>query len=375
MSSTSLVNLLVDLDERYASDAQARERIARAGYGLSTTDGASDPALAWIDETFGGAWSSEVAVAGCALATREKDVAGFAAFDPRGLRYAWLRGVARESDVGVFGPIGVAPEHRGTAVGPALLEIALCGLRARGYRRALIGATSDALTPYYRRHADARVVERYDPSEFTPKPVRTVVLASGSGSNFQAVLDRVAAGLPLELVALVTNNAGAFALERAAAASVATAVVPWDRSAQSRAEYDRTLFETVSRCKPELVLLLGWMHLLASEFVEHFRNMLNVHPAFLPLEPERDSVGMPDGETIPAFRGARAVRDALAANSPWVGASVHEVTAATDRGRVLARKPLRVLAGEKEDAVLERLHPIEHQLVAVAIRRWLFERE
>jgi len=123
------------------------------------------------------------------------------------------------------------------------------------------------------------------------------------------------------------------------------------------------------------VLLLGWMHLLEPSFLDAFAQMLNVHPAFLPLEPARDSVGMPDGVTIRAFRGARAVRDALAANSPWVGASVHAVTADTDRGRVLARKPLRVIAGEEEDALLARLHPIEHQLVAIAIKRWLYERE
>ena len=108
-----MINLVVDLDERYASDAAARERIVRAGFDISVGQGAADPALAWIDETFGGAWSSEVAVAGCVLATRDGIPAGFAAFDPRGLRYAWLRGVAREPGVGVFGPFGVAVQYRG----------------------------------------------------------------------------------------------------------------------------------------------------------------------------------------------------------------------------------------------------------------------
>jgi GNAT superfamily N-acetyltransferase len=194
-----LINLVVDLDERYASDVAARERLARAGYDLSVTDGASDPVLAWIDEAFGGAWSSEVAVGAAALATRDGKPAGFAGFDPHGLRYAWLRGVAREPDVGIFGPFGVEKAHRGAlrqaqgdSLGSSLLDIALCGLRARGYRRGLIAATSEGLVPYYERHAGARVVERYDPRSFTPKPVRTVVLASGSGSNFQAVIDRVA---------------------------------------------------------------------------------------------------------------------------------------------------------------------------------------
>jgi phosphoribosylglycinamide formyltransferase 1 len=381
--STSLVNLAVDLDERYASDAAARERIGRAGYGISVESGASDAVLAWIDEIFGGAWSSEVAVAQSVVATFDGAPAGFAAFDPVGLRFAWLRDLAREPGVGIFGPFGVAPTLRGTltgapqgdTLGSSLLHIALCGLRARGYRRALIGATSDALVPYYQRYTGARVVERYDPRSFTRAPVRTVVLASGSGSNFQAVLDRVADGLPLELVALVSNKPGALAIARAERAGIPAIVLPWDRSAVSRAAYDRELLEAVSRCEPELVLLLGWMHLLAPEFVETFPQMFNVHPAFLPLDPARDIVGMPDGVTIPAFRGARAVRDALALGSPWVGASVHEVTTAIDRGRVLARKPLRVISGESEEAVLARLHPIEHQLVGIAIRRWLFERE
>jgi phosphoribosylglycinamide formyltransferase-1 len=374
LSSTNLVNLVVDLDERFADDAAARERLARAGYALETTAGASDPILAWIDLVFGGAWSSEVSVGQCAVATYEGKPAGFAAFDPQGLRYAWLRGIAREPDVGVFGPFGVAPEFRSTAVGPALLQIALCGLRARGYRRALIAATSDGLMPYYARHAGARVVERYDPAQFTPAPVRTVVLASGSGTNFQAVIDRVGTGLPLELAALVSNKPEAFALERARRAGIPAIVLPWLRNEQSRDRYDVALRDTVAQFDPQLVLLLGWMHLLDPAFVEAFPEMLNIHPAFLPLDPSRDSVGMPDGTIVPAFRGPRAVRDALAAGSMWTGASVHEVTVDTDRGRVLARKPLRVDKGEDEDPLLARLHPIEHILVATAIRRWLFER-
>jgi phosphoribosylglycinamide formyltransferase-1 len=374
LSSTTLVNAVVDLDERFAGDAAARERLARAGYALETTAGAGDPILAWIDLVFGGAWSSEVSIAQCAVATYDGKPAGFAAFDPHGLRYAWLRGIAREPGVGVFGPFGVAPEFRSTVAGPALLQIALCGLRARGYQRALIAATSDGLMPYYAKHAGARAVERYDPAQFTPAPVRTVVLASGSGTNFQAVVDRVGAGLPLDLAALVSNKPDAFALERARRAGIPTLALPWLRDEQSRDRYDAALRDAVAQFEPQLVLLLGWMHLLDPAFVEAFPEMLNVHPAFLPLDPSRDSVGMPDGTIVPAFRGPRAVRDALVAGSAWIGASVHEVTVDTDRGRVLARKPLRVEAREDEDALLARLHPIEHILVTTAIRRWLFER-
>jgi phosphoribosylglycinamide formyltransferase 1 len=370
LSSTKLVNLVVDLDKRFADDGAARERVERAGFALDVSSGASDPVLAWIDEVFGGAWSSEVAVAHCAVALRDGMPAGFAAFDPTGLRYAWLRGIAREPGVGIFGPFGV--EHKG--LGSLLLEVALCGLRARGYRRALIAATSEGLVPYYERHAGARVVERYDPRSFTPAPIRTVVLASGSGTNFQAVIDGVAGGLPLDLAALICNKPGAYAIQRAKTADIPAIVLPWERASHSRAQYDALLRDAVAQFEPQLVLLLGWMHLLEPAFVDAFAEMLNVHPSFLPLDPARDSVGMPDGTIVAAFRGARAVRDTLAAGSPWSGASVHEVTAQTDRGRVLTRKPLRVIAGEDEDGLLTRLHPIEHILVKTAIKRWLYER-
>ena len=365
-----MINLVVDLDERFASDADARERAARAGYALGA---ASEATLAWIDEIFGGVWSTEVAMAGSAVATKDDEPVGFAAFDPQGLRFAWLRGIAREPGVGIFGPFGVAPAHRGGPLGPALLEIALCGLRARGYRRGLVAAASDELVPYYERYG-ARVVERYDVRDFTPRPVRTVVLASGSGTNFQAVIDRVTDGLPLELAALVANKADAFAITRARHAGIPAIVLPWQRESVSREEYDAELYVVVAQLEPELVLLLGWMHLLERAFVGAFPQMLNVHPAFLPLDPASDRVTLSDRTTMPAFRGPHAVRDALAAGSTWVGASVHEVTMQTDRGRVLARKPLRVVAGEDEGAVLTRLHPIEHKVVATAIRRWLFER-
>lgn len=367
-----LINLLVELDDRFANDAAARERIERAGFALEGY--ADDRVLAWIDDVFGGAWSSETASAQCVVAMRDGEPAGFAAYDAPDLRYAWLRGAAREPGTGIFGPFGVAPAFRGATLGSLLLQIALCGLRARGYRRALIAAANDGLVPYYETYAGARVVERFDPRAFTPSPPRTVVLASGNGTNVQAVIDAVAAGLPLDLTALVTNRSGAFALERARTANIPAQALVWQRDRQTRAQYDAALQKIVASYDPELVLLLGWMHLLDPWFIEAFPEMLNVHPAFLPLEPSDDTVVMPDGSVILAFRGAHAVRNALAARSPWVGASVHQVTPDTDRGRVYVRKPLRVEAEEDEAAVFARLHPIEHTLVVKAIKRWLFER-
>ncbi|MBV8198472.1 MAG: hypothetical protein JO263_10075 [Candidatus Eremiobacteraeota bacterium] len=133
------------------------------------------------------------------------------------------------------------------------------------------------------------------------------------------------------------------------------------------------MLEVVRSFEPDLVVLLGWMHLLADAFVESFPETLNLHPAFLPLEPEHDRVVMPDGLGIPAFRGARAVRDALAAGSPWVGATLHRVTAHTDRGPVMTRKPLRIAAGEDETRLMEPVHEVERVVVKEGLTRWLYE--
>jgi phosphoribosylglycinamide formyltransferase 1 len=177
----------------------------------------------------------------------------------------------------------------------------------------------------------------------------------------------------LRIAALVTNNSNAYAIQRAHHAGIPQHVLLWNRKEHTRAAYDAWLREIVQQQAPQLVLLLGWMHLLDEHFVRAFPDTINLHPAFLPLDPVRDDVGMPDGTNIPAFRGPHAVRDALAARSRWTGATVHVVTPATDRGPVVVRKPLRVEPGEDEADVMRRLHPIEHGLVVAAVKRRLYE--
>jgi phosphoribosylglycinamide formyltransferase-1 len=369
-------NLIVDLDERFDARAMPAHRRAldAAGFDVRLSESADERTLAWMDLVFGGTWSSEAYAASNVLLTRDDAPVGFATFDPRERTFAWLRALGAQPGVGVFGPFGVDPSVRGHQLGPALLALALGELRSRGYARALIAAVGEeGLLDYYARTVGARIAESYDPYAFGSNPTRTVVLASGSGSNFQAVIDAVQKGLPLKIDALVCNKANAFALDRAKRAKIESVLLPWQREAQTRDEYDRALLEAVREKQPQLVLLLGWMHLLDREFVDAFPNLLNVHPAYLPHDPARNDVGLPDGTFIPAYRGARAVRDALADNSPWVGASVHGVTLDTDRGPVLARMPVPV-EGESEDDVLARLHPVEHKTLITAIRRWLFER-
>ena len=153
-----------------------------------------------------------------------------------------------------------------------------------------------------------------------------------------------------------------------------TPSLPWNRSDVARAEYDKHLVNQIQSTQPELVLLLGWMHILSPQCIDVLPEMINIHPAFLPLDSEADRVGFSDGTVTPAYRGARAVRDALRDGAHWVGATAHRVTNDTDRGEVLQRRPLRVENGEAEAEVMDRLHPLEHRVLTGAIMRWVYER-
>ncbi len=364
-----LYNLVVDLLERPATPAPAGIEVASAGP-------ADDRTLAWIDECFGGAWSSEAHAGINVVARRAGAPVGFATVDPKGLTYAWLDGIAREHDAGIFGPFGVAPGERKTELGRVLLIRALDVLRERGYARGIIPAVGDErLVRYYKEAAGARVAQEFDRVTLLRPRRRVLIMASGNGSNFQAVVDAVQRGdLPLEIAALLVNDERAFAIERAKKARIAVRSVAWNRSTETRRAYDERLLEAARAATPDLVLLLGWMHLLSDTFVATFPELINLHPAFLPLDPQRDDVVFPDGARTAAFRGAYAVRDALAASAPWVGATVHRVTNATDRGPVLARKPLRVERGEEEAALMERVHAVEREIVGAGLMRWLYER-
>lgn len=371
------MNLGVALDaQRFGEDALRAALRAIEGHGFSVRRGKAPEAfLAWVDDEFGGTWSSEVFAGESVVATKDGAFAGFAAYDPRALQFSWLRGLASEPGSGIFGPFGVGKAFRGTGIGPHLLIAALASLHERGYRRAIIPAVgNEKLTAYYAAHSGARVVETFDRERWFEKKYRTIVLASGSGSNFQAVADRASQGrLPLTITALVSNNVNARALERARAANIEPLAIPWNRQTQSREAYDTTLADAVCDRRPDVVLLLGWMHLLPAAFVEAHA-CINIHPAFLPLDQRQDSVTFADGTVTAAFRGANAVADALRAGAKWTGATAHMVSAQADRGRILTRKPLAIGQGERQDELMRRLHPLEHATLAGGIMRWIFER-
>ena len=375
-SSREFVNLLVDLDERFSAHAMqnALARVRESGYNIIDAPQVGERYLSWIDLVFNGSWSSETAAGSAIIMTQDGDgePVGFAAYGARGLRFYWLREWEKRPGVGLFGPVGLMQSHQRERLQPDLIALALGKMREQGYRHALIGAVTEPVYDLFVKATGGKVVERIS-MDRDLRSLRTTVMASGSGTNFQAVIDALPQGLGIDLQALVVNRADAFAIERAKSAGIPVHVHVWDRNTTSRERYDAELIDVIERTQPELILMLGWMHLVSAEFFTRLPQALNIHPAFLPLDPSADEITMPDGQTIAAFRGAHAIRDALQMKSPWYGATAHYVTHDVDRGAVLMRVPLP-LVEEDEAGALAALHPFEHRIVVGAIRRIFAER-
>ena len=164
------------------------------------------------------------------------------------------------------------------------------------------------------------------------------VLVSGNGSNLQALID---AGLPVAAVA--SNRKDAYALVRARAAGIPTATFSLACHAD-RAERDLVMATWLEEHGVELVVLAGYMHLLTEPFMRRFPNaVVNVHPSLLP-----------------AFPGARAIEDALAAGVSTTGVTVHHVDEGLDTGLVIAQEEVAV---EPRETLEERIHAVEHRLL------------
>jgi len=174
-----------------------------------------------------------------------------------------------------------------------------------------------------------------------------VVLLSGTGSLCAAVLAAAAdPGYPVEVVAVGSDRAGAAGLAHARERGVDTFVQVLGQH-PDRAAWDRALAEELTARRPDWVVSAGFMKLLGPAVLGAFPGrVLNTHPALLP-----------------AFPGAHAVRDALAAGVPTTGATVHLVDAGVDTGPVLAQRPVPVLPGDDEARLHERIKTVERELL------------
>jgi phosphoribosylglycinamide formyltransferase 1 len=180
---------------------------------------------------------------------------------------------------------------------------------------------------------------------------KLVVLASGNGTNLQAILDSVHGRDGIEVVGVGSDKPAARALERAVAAGIDTAVFSLD-AYPDRIGRDAAMADWVGSHHPDLVVLAGYMQLLTEPFVTRFRNrVVNVHPALLP-----------------AFPGLDAIGQALAAGVEETGVSVHFVDEGIDTGATIRQRRVPVPPGGDRARLEAAVHAVEHELYPEAIR-------
>jgi phosphoribosylglycinamide formyltransferase-1 len=182
------------------------------------------------------------------------------------------------------------------------------------------------------------------------RPRRIAVLASGRGSNLQALLDAIDAGtLDADIVGVFCDRLDAAALQR-----VPTGL-RWSRDAKayaSREEFDSELADAVAAAAPDWVICAGYLRILGDAFVQHFRGrLLNIHPSLLPK-----------------YRGLRTHARAIAAGDSEHGASVHFVIPELDAGAVVAQAVVSIDAGDSAESLATRVLQVEHPLLVAVAR-------
>jgi phosphoribosylglycinamide formyltransferase 1 len=180
---------------------------------------------------------------------------------------------------------------------------------------------------------------------------RIAVLASGTGTNLQAILNQLHGREGFEVVGVGSNRRGAMALERGRAAGVETAVFPPEDFADREAR-DAAMGDWLESLDVDLVVLAGYMELLSAAFVDRFRGrVVNIHPALLP-----------------AFPGLDAIGQALDAGVETTGVTVHFVDEGVDTGPMIVQREVPVPADRDREKLEAAIHAVEHELYPEAIR-------
>lgn len=177
------------------------------------------------------------------------------------------------------------------------------------------------------------------------------MLISGSGSNLQALIDaRDEERIDLDIVSVISNQAGARGLARADRAGIPTRILE-HRGFADRNKFDHALAELIGAVNPHLVILAGFMRIIGCGVLDPLRGrMINLHPSLLPL-----------------YRGTDTYQRALDAGDREHGASIHFVTGELDGGPVISQVRVPVLAGDDKHRLAARLAPMEHRLLVSTI--------
>jgi phosphoribosylglycinamide formyltransferase-1 len=190
-----------------------------------------------------------------------------------------------------------------------------------------------------------------------PEPLRVGVLVSGVGSNLQALIDACRVGeLPAEIAVVISNVPTAFALERARAAGIPTAIVS-HRTCASPDAFEMRLRDELVAHRVELVCLAGFLRILSARFVGAFPGrIMNIHPALLPAFGGK------------GMYGERVHEAVLASGVRQTGCTVHFVTEVPDGGPIIAQATVPVEPGDTSAALAARVAGAEHRLYPAAVR-------
>ncbi|WP_440876103.1 phosphoribosylglycinamide formyltransferase [Thalassotalea sp. PLHSN55] len=179
-----------------------------------------------------------------------------------------------------------------------------------------------------------------------------VVLISGSGTNLQAIIDACKLeDYPGEVVAVISNKADAYGLERAKLEDIANESLS-HKAFDSRELYDQALIATIDKYQPELVVLAGFMRILTPQFVQHYQGrLLNIHPSLLPK-----------------YQGMNTHQRAIDAKDSEHGVSVHFVTEELDGGPVILQAKVPIFDGDVADDLAQRVHEQEHRIYPLVVK-------
>ena len=189
-----------------------------------------------------------------------------------------------------------------------------------------------------------------------PVPLRVAVLASGRGSNLQAVIDAIEAGqVQAQIVAVISNKKDALVLERARKHGLPDLFIdpkPFAGRSDSREAYDRALLDILQERNVELVLLAGYMKIVTAILVNAFANrMMNIHPSLLP-----------------SFPGLEVQKKAIDWGCKLAGCTVHFVTEGVDEGPIIVQAAVPVLESDTPDALAARILEQEHKIYPRAVQ-------
>ena len=189
-------------------------------------------------------------------------------------------------------------------------------------------------------------------AEYPQSPLRLGIMASGSGTNFEAIAEAIASSyLKAQIQVVIYNNPGAKVAERADRWKVPAILLNHRGYKKRRQDFDAKIVETLRNYDVELVVMAGWMRIVTSVLIDAFpERIINIHPSLLP-----------------SFRGGRAVEDALEAGVKITGCSVHIVREEVDSGPILIQAAVPILPEDTAESLHDRIQIQEHKIFTVSI--------